>query len=198
MNSKLGAATLAAVSIMMLSACSKSTTEGTPAAASHRPAVHTSSPSGDQQPSDNDLDITKYTDKPCDLIKPDQLATLGNLKPAKQGSGPLGPTCTWSAQDPTRDNTYTLSLATKGSTLESMIENVKMDPVFKTTTVGGREAYSTDSTDGTLKCGTGVKTSSKDAIFTQVRLGDEDTEKTGKSCQASERLAAIIIGNLGD
>ncbi|GAA3876016.1 hypothetical protein GCM10022243_46150 [Saccharothrix violaceirubra] len=198
MKSKLGVAALAAVSIMMFSACSKSTTDGTPTPATGRgTTAQTTSSSGDKQPTGNDLDITRYADKPCDLIKPDQLATLGNLKPGEPGKGPLGPTCTWSAQNPTRDNTYALSLVTRGNTLESMIENVKDDPVFKTTTVAGRDAYSTDNTDGTLDCGTGVKTSSKDAIFAQVTLGVEDTAKTGKSCQASERLAAIIIGNLG-
>ncbi|MBB4964504.1 DUF3558 domain-containing protein [Saccharothrix violaceirubra] len=183
---------------MMFTACSKTTTEGNPApATSLATTKQTPSPSEEKQPSGNDLDITKYADKPCDLIKPDQLATLGNFKPAKQGAGPLGPTCTWLGQNSIKDNTYALSLVTKGSTLEKMRENVKDRTIFKTTTITGRDAYSTDGTDGTRDCATGVKTSSKDAILAQVSLGEKDTEKTGKSCQASERLAAIIIGNLG-
>ncbi|GAA3850513.1 hypothetical protein GCM10022243_15480 [Saccharothrix violaceirubra] len=191
MNRRLAAAALAAIPIIMVSACTKTTTTGNPTPATEQGGTtSTSSPTG------KDLNISRFTDRPCELVKPEQLSTLGKLKTPKQEVSILGPTCTWPGKDPTADNTYALTLVTKGSTFESMRENVKDRPIFKDTTVAGREAYSSDATNGTRDCGTTVKTSGKDAVLIQMTLGDEDTARTGKSCRESEKLAEIVIKNL--
>ncbi|GAA3887780.1 DUF3558 domain-containing protein [Saccharothrix violaceirubra] len=198
MNRTFKVALAAGAATVALAACTNSSTDGTPTPATNGVASQTKSSSTTSgKPSNgDDLNISRFADKPCDLIKPDQLTALGNFRPGESSSAPLGPGCSWFGVDALKDTTFFVTLVTKGDNLESMAENAKSFPIFKRTTIAGREAYSADRTDGKASCSTAVSTSAKDAIFVQGRPPANGTGTADKSCQASEKVAAIVIGNL--
>jgi hypothetical protein len=143
-----------------------------------------------------DLGIARFTSSPCDLIKADQAATLGTFKTPETDTKPLGPSCVWRPQNVTQGTQYTLTLVTNGSTIESMTETAKDDPVFKEVEVEGRPAISSDATNGRGDCGTAVGTSGKDAILVQLNTENEASPDFQDSCAATERAAAFVIQNL--
>ncbi|GAA3864444.1 DUF3558 domain-containing protein [Saccharothrix violaceirubra] len=188
---------IAAGLVASLAACANTTTPGTPTPAETGGGSTKGSPTTGAQPSTgDDVDIAKFADKPCDLVKSDQLALLGRVRETKPGTNTLGPMCTWKGTDPTKDNTYELSLVNKGPTFDSMSENFRDYPIFRETTIAGLKAVSVDRTNGTSSCETLVRTSAKNAVFIQTVLPATGKGTVEQSCQASEKVAAIVIGNL--
>lgn len=154
------------------------------------PSTPSAAPSGPQ------LDITKFKTTPCDLLSTAQISTLGEFDAPRPDAKPLGPSCAWYAKDVVRGASYTVSLVTNGSTVESMAESAKSSPVFKETKVDGRTAISYDITNGQGDCTTAVSTSSKDAIVVQINTLNEASPEHKDSCGASEKVAALVIQNL--
>ncbi|GAA3875697.1 hypothetical protein GCM10022243_45760 [Saccharothrix violaceirubra] len=168
----------------------------TPAATGRGSTAISPNVTGSQPPHGDDVGVAKFLDKPCDLVKADQLALLGRIRETKPGTNTLGPMCTWKGTEPTKDNTYELSLVTKNATFDSMVENFRDYPIFRETTIAGLTAVSADRTNGTSNCSTLVRTSAKNPIFVQTSLPATGQGTADKSCQASEKVAAIIVGNL--
>ncbi|WP_246445667.1 DUF3558 domain-containing protein [Saccharothrix violaceirubra] len=192
-------AVIAIASVVGLAACANPTTTGSPSAESTRGSVSsgaTPTSTGGRPSTGDDLDIAKFADKPCELVTPEQLASLGKLRPAKPESDPFGVKCVWPGNDPRDDTSYIVTLLSKGGTFEVRRDNAKDLPVFAEVTVGGRDAFSYDTTDGKSSCSTGVKVSAEHLIMAQSTLGRQDAANAGKPCQASEKLAAIVVSNL--
>jgi hypothetical protein len=187
---------LALLVVSGASACSPKdpgrATGGTTSESTAPEATQSSSPSSSLP----DLDIGKFKSSPCDLIKADQLATLGTFKAPETDAKPLGPGCVWRPQNVTQGTQYTLTLVTNGSTIESMTKTAKDDPVFKEIKVEGRPAISSDGTNGRGDCGTAVGTSGKDAILVQLNTENEASPDFQDSCAATEKAAAFVIQNL--
>lgn len=143
-----------------------------------------------------ELDLSKFADSPCDLLKADQLSQLGTFKAPEVDDGPLGPGCRWKAQKVTEGPTYAVTLSTQGDTLESMMENAKGEPVFKETTVLGYRAFSSDQTNGKGTCSTTVGTSSEDAVVVHATTLNESSPEYSDTCAASEKFATLVVTTL--
>ncbi|MET8756302.1 DUF3558 domain-containing protein [Lentzea sp. NPDC004782] len=143
-----------------------------------------------------DLDLSKFTSRPCDLLTAAQLAQLGTFDPPTSGHQELGPGCRWEAKEVLKGAAYSVTLSTEGNTLESMREASKAEPVFRETTVAGYPAFSKDGTTGKGNCGTAVKTSSKEAIYVQISTLNKETPEYKDSCRATEKVAALVVQNL--
>lgn len=144
--------------------------------------------------SGTDLSIAKYVSAPCSILKPDQVATLGTLRPAAPGTGPLGPKCTWQGQDVIKNSTYAISV-TEGRDFEDMVSNVKSNAVFTDKKIDGVRVISTDPVDGELACSTFLQASKTDSISISVSAA-ADERATKKPCAEGERVAQLIITNL--
>lgn len=165
-------------------------------ATTQTPSTETTSPSTSKRAAGPDLDLSRFTSNPCQLLKPDQLAQLGTFDAPESGNQQLGPGCTWTAKEVLKGATYSVTLSTKGNTLESMMQNAKTEPVFREATVAGYPAFSSDGTTGKGDCGTYVGTSDKDAVVVQISVENRESPEYKDSCGATEKVAALVVGNL--
>ncbi|MET9629105.1 DUF3558 domain-containing protein [Lentzea sp. NPDC006480] len=172
-----------------LAGCTSTQTGGTPTTGAQ---TTTGSPTSDG--SDGGLSIAKYLSAPCSILKQDQVATLGTTLAATPGTGPLGPNCLWKGKDVIKNSTYTISL-TEGQDFDSMVSNVKNNPVFTDKKIDGVRVISTDRADGELACLTSVQASKTDAVTVSVSASAEE-RATKKPCPEGERVAQLIITNL--
>ncbi|SDP56425.1 Protein of unknown function [Lentzea jiangxiensis] len=176
-----------------LAGCTGNTTGGTPTTGAQTGTEQTSSaPTSSESPSG--LSITKYLSKPCDILKPDQVATLGSVKTAAAGTDVLGPTCKWDGQDPIKNSGYEVSV-TEGKDFEAQVENVRKNRVFVDKQIDGVRVISTDETDGAMYCLTSIQVSKTDSVTVQI-AGATDERATKKPCPETERVAQLIITNL--
>jgi hypothetical protein len=142
------------------------------------------------------LDLTKFKDDPCGLLKTDQLAGLGTFKAPEPGSSSVGPKCRWPALDVTKGAAYTVTVNTNGNTFDQVSENVKGSKVYRQAKVADYPAVSSDPTNGLGNCLTAVGTSSKDVFFVQISTLNESTPEYQDSCGTTERVAALVVQNL--
>src|SRR4051794_14525485 len=95
---------LMAVSALLLGGCSEKGS-GTPSA---EPGVHTGTPSGtaSSAPSTDtggpELPLSTFVDKPCELLKAEQVAGLGTFKAPAKSTNAATSQCKWGAQDVTK------------------------------------------------------------------------------------------------
>jgi hypothetical protein len=173
-----------------LAGCTGNTTGGTPTT----PAEQTSStPTSGESPSG--LDVSKYAAKPCDTLKPDQLATLGSVREGATSAGELGQKCTWRGQDSTKNTSYIVHV-TEGKAFDDMAAGSKSsNSFFEEKKIDGLRAYATDGTDGAMFCLTTVETSKTSSITVQVSSAAAE-RATKKPCPEGERVAQLIITNL--
>lgn len=143
-----------------------------------------------------ELDLGKFADKPCDLLNAGQLAQLGTFDAPKPDKDSFGSHCTWQAKQVLKGSTYEVTLLTNGSTIEQIAESSKGVPVYRQTRVSGYPAVSSDATNGRGNCTTAVGTSSKDAILVQISVENPDVPEHKDSCTATEKVAALVVGNL--
>jgi hypothetical protein len=186
---------LAAVTLVgMVSGCSdknpgnataQSPTGSSPETTSSKPAF--------SQP---ELDPTKFSDRPCDLLTSAQLAELGKFKAPESEKAAAGSMCHWRAQDTLKGTRYDVTIYADGNTIESIASSVKGSPVVKDAKVSGYPAVSYDITDGKGTCSTAVGTSAKHAILVQMIAKDESLPEWKDSCGASEKAAALVLENL--
>lgn len=165
-------------------------------ATTESPTTETTSPSSSRRASGPDLDISKFASRTCDLLTADQLARLGTFDHPETDDDAFGPGCRWGAKEVLKGAAYTVTLSTKGNTLESMMANARTEPVFRETTVAGYPAFSSDGTNGKGNCGTYVRTSSKDAVVVQISIENKDAPEYKDSCGATEKVAALVVENL--
>lgn len=165
-------------------------------ATTESPTTETTSPSTSKRASGPDLDLSKFTSDPCQLLNTGQLAQLGSFKAPEKWDAPLGPGCRWNAKEVTKGAAYAVALSTKGNTLESMIASGRTEPVFREATVAGYPAFSSDGTNGKGNCSTYVGTSTKNAIVVQMAVENKDTPEYKDSCGATEKVAALVVENL--
>ncbi|SDL86795.1 Protein of unknown function [Lentzea albidocapillata subsp. violacea] len=176
-----------------LAGCTGNTTGGTPTTPSETGAGKTSStPTSAESPSG--LSIAKYVSKPCDILKPDQVATLGSVKAGVASTKQLGPVCVWDGTDPIKNSSYDISV-TEGKDFEAMNENAKKNGVYVEKKIDGVRVISTDSTDGAMFCLTSVQVSKTDSVTVQIASAT-DERATKKPCPETERVAQLIITNL--
>ena len=176
-----------------LAGCTGNTTGGSPTTADQTGAGQTSSASTSSE-SPSGLSLAKYVSKPCDTLKPDQVATLGAVRQGEVGTDVLGPLCTWRGQDPIKNSTYDVSV-TEGKDFESRVEGVKTNGVFIDKKIDGVRVVSTDGTDGAMYCLTMIQVSKTDSVTVQI-AGATDERATKKPCPETERVAQLIITNL--
>ncbi|MBP2334075.1 hypothetical protein JOF41_000253 [Saccharothrix coeruleofusca] len=175
-------ATSAAAAV--LSACAETGTSDPSPATSGAP------PGGDA------LDISRYVDAPCGILKPDQVTALGTFREPEAGTSVSGPSCTYEGSDVLKDSTYEIIFVNDGSTYEEIVDNSKSDPTFSQSDVSGVPIMSSDAIDGLRSCTTAIRTSDKDAILVQADIAKNDAENNGQACEATEKLAATVIANL--
>jgi hypothetical protein len=176
-----------------LAGCTGNTTGGTPTTPATNGSEQTSSaPTSGESPSG--LSIAKYVSKPCDTLKPDQVATLGSVKEGVASTDVLGPMCTWEGKDPIKNSAYDVSV-TEGKDFDSRVEGVKGNGVFVDKKIDGLRVVSTDGTDGAMYCLTMIQVSKTDSITVQI-AGATDERATKKPCPETERVAQLIITNL--
>lgn len=194
MNRRFSAALVVLVAAIPLVACSEKT--GGSATSTEGATTPTGAKTTTAEPGGDDLDTAKYLNDPCAILKTDQVAALGNFKRTDKDALPLGESCSWVGKDPLVDSTYAVTFSKDGNTVDSIAGNAKNSPVFQEVSVAGRKAVSYDTTDGKRDCTTAVGTSADGAVVVQVNTAKNDTANNGKACAASEKLAAVVIGNL--
>lgn len=183
----------AVLALGALAGCTGNTTGGTPTPQSNTGAGQTSStPTSSESPSG--LSITNYVSKPCDILKPDQVATLGSVKDGVAGTDALGPLCTWEGQNPIKNSGYDVSVTT-GKDFEAQVAAVKDRAVFTDKKIDGIRVITTDGTDGAMYCLTSIQISKTDSVTVQVD-SSPDERATKKPCVETERVAQLIITNL--
>jgi hypothetical protein len=177
-----------------LAGCTGNTTGGTPTTPAATGTGQTSSTptSGDSSPG---LDISKYATKPCDILKPDQLATLGSVREGATGTGALGQNCTWRGQDVTKNSSYIAHVSVGMDFDDQAAGSKQSNSFFEEKKIGDLRAYSTDGTDGAMFCLTTVETSKTDSITVQFSSAAAE-RGTKKPCSETERVAQLIITNL--
>ena len=176
-----------------LAGCTGNTTGGTPTTGTKTGTEQTSS-TPTSEPSSG-LSIANYVTKPCDILKPDQLATLGSVREGATGTGELGQKCTWRGQDVSKNTSYIVHV-TEDKAVDDMAASSKAkNSFFEEKQIDGLRAYSTDGTDGSMYCLTTVQASKTDSITVQV-TSSADERATKKPCPEAERVAQLIITNL--
>lgn len=190
---------LVAVSACLLGSCSAKD-PGTPSAESGAP-TGTSGSTASSAPSTStggaELPISTFTDKPCELLKADQVAQLGTFKAPAKSTNSVASLCKWGAQDILKGLSYTISVATTGTDFKTSAEQAKANnPYFKETKVGEYPAYNSDGTDAKGSCTTGVGTPSKGVFLAQVIMENEALPEYEDPCAATEKVAALVIQNL--
>ncbi|GAA3650781.1 hypothetical protein GCM10022267_41380 [Lentzea roselyniae] len=142
-----------------------------------------------------DLDLSKFTNEPCALLTPAQVAGLGTLKTPEPRQAPLGPQCRWDPQKVTKP-AYSVTLATKGQTMESLREKFKDATKYRETVVSGYPAFSYDAGDGKGMCNTVVDSSHKDAIVVNVIGEFTKAAENTDYCDVAEMVAASVVANV--
>jgi hypothetical protein len=174
--------------------CTGNTTGGTPTTPASTGTGQTSS-APTSSDSSSGLDISKYATKPCDTLKPDQLATLGSVREGATSTGELGQKCTWRGQDVTKNTSYIVHVS-EGMKFDDQAAGSKQkNNLFEEKTIDGLRAYSTDGTDGAMYCLTTVESSKTSSITVQVSSAAAE-RGTKKPCPEAERVAQLIITNL--
>ncbi|MBP2334074.1 hypothetical protein JOF41_000252 [Saccharothrix coeruleofusca] len=174
-----------------LAACSDVGGTPNPATTTTALGVPSSTPTGGDA-----LDISKYFDVPCDVLKADQVSALGKFRELETGTSASGPSCTYEGSDVLKDSTYEIIFVNDGSTYEEIVDNSKSDPTFSQSDVSGVPIMSSDAIDGLRSCTTAIRTSGKDAIMIQISTAGQDDPNYGKACEATERMAGTVIANL--
>lgn len=188
---------LALAVVGMASGCTgKNPGNATPGPTSGGDTVATTTSKPATVPGGPDIDLGKFAAKPCDLLQADQLAQLGSFKAPEPGSNTLGPSCKWRAQKVLEGASYTVTLVTGGSTFEEISKNAKKDAVNRETKIADYSAVSSDQTNGKGNCGTAVGVSSKGALLVQAGSENENSAEYKDTCAASEKVAALVVGNL--
>ncbi|GHH48169.1 DUF3558 domain-containing protein [Lentzea cavernae] len=176
-----------------LAGCTGNSTGGTPTTPTETGAGQTSStPTSDESPSG--LSIAKYVSNPCDILKPDQVATLGSVRAGVASTKALGPVCVWDGTDPIKNSGYDVSV-TEGKDFEGMVTQAKENPVFVDKKIDGIRVVSSDGTDGAMYCLTSIQVSKTDSVTVQIAAAS-DERATKKPCPETERVAQLIITNL--
>ncbi|GGP44981.1 DUF3558 domain-containing protein [Saccharothrix coeruleofusca] len=185
----------AAILASIASGCSEKS-PGTPTSPTTTGAPTQTTAAGKSAFPEPELDPKRFADRPCDLLKPAQLAELGEFDAPEPDNGAIGPSCGWGAKDVLKGTRYDITIYDDGSTIDTIIESVEGSPVVKETEISGYPAVSYDITDGKGTCSTAVGTSSVSAILVQVLNENEESSEWKDSCGASEKVAATVIGNL--
>ncbi|WP_434449131.1 DUF3558 domain-containing protein [Lentzea sp. E54] len=176
-----------------LAGCTSTQTGGNPTTAPTAGSEQTSSePTSGESPSG--LSIAKYVSKPCDVLKPDQVATLGSVREGAVSTGELGQKCTYRGQDSIKNSSYIIHV-TEGKDFEAQVEGVKKNNVFIDKEIDGVRVISTDGTNGEMYCLTSLQVSKTDSVTVQFSSA-ADERATKKPCPEAERVAQLIITNL--
>ncbi|WNV89920.1 DUF3558 domain-containing protein [Umezawaea sp. Da 62-37] len=190
---------LMAVSACLLGACSEKD-PGTPSA---EPDVSTGTATGttSSAPSTDtgapELSLNAFADKPCDLLKSDEIAQLGTFKAPVKSSNEATTQCRWAAQDVTKGVAYTVAVTTNGVAFETAAQQAKSNnPYFETTEVSEYPAFNTDGTDAKGSCSTGVGTPSKGVFLVQINMENKALPEYNAPCAATEKAAALVVKNL--
>nr|BFE98538.1 hypothetical protein GCM10020241_02140 [Streptoalloteichus tenebrarius] len=145
------------------------------------------------------LDLKPFETKPCELLKPEQVASLTRAEPPESKDGILGPECAWPAVDPVRDTSISLTINVKtGEGLEGTYRRRSNFGQFKEFRVAGYpgvHANESEKAEGMGNCGSriGVSDSTALLIIVQARKGNPDYST---SCRLNEKIAEMMIQNL--
>jgi uncharacterized protein DUF3558 len=190
---------LMAVSACILGGCS----EKDPGSASAESGARTEAPSStaSNAPSTDtggpELPLNTFADKPCELLKPDQVAQLGTFKAPAKSTNQAAVQCRWAAQDVTKGAAYTVAVANTGVTFQTSADQAKQNnPYFKPTKVSEYPAFNFDGTDAKGSCTTGVGTPSKGVFLVQINMENKALPEYNDPCAATEKVAALVIANL--
>lgn len=176
-----------------LAGCTGNPTSGNPTPAATETGQTGSTPTSSDSPSG--FDISKYATKPCDVLKPEQLATLGSVREGATSTGALGQNCLWRGQDATKNSSYTVHMSVGMDFDDQAAGSKQSNNFFEEKKIDGLRAYSTDGTDGAMFCLTTVEASATDSITVQFSSAAAE-RGTKKPCSESERIAQLIITNL--
>ncbi|MEU7481887.1 DUF3558 domain-containing protein [Lentzea sp. NPDC042327] len=145
-------------------------------------------------PSGPELDLSKFTSKPCDVLTADQLAGVSNVRAPKTRTAPLGPTCNWESQDILKDTGFGVTLGADQK-FDSLLGNSRTSPIFTESKVSELRAFNFDSTDGTRDCSTVVETGKNSVIIAQAHVALQQ-KGIKKPCEESQKIAAAVISTL--
>lgn len=195
--SSLKSTTLVALVAVTLVGVVAGCSDKKPGNATAQPPTGSSSETASSKPafSQPALDPAKFSDRPCDLLTSAQLAGLGKFEAPEPEKAAVGPMCHWRAEDTLRGTRYDVTILVNGD-IESIVSSVKGSPVVKDVKVSGYPAVSYDITDGKGTCSTAVGTSAEHAILVQMIAHDESLPEWKDSCGATEKVAALVLGNL--
>jgi hypothetical protein len=164
--------------------------------------ANTTAPTGGEQTStaptsggsSSGLSIAKFAEKPCDLLTAAQVAKLGEVGAPKTGTSTLGPKCTWEGKDILKNSTYVV-YATVDKDVESMVSNVKSNPIFKDKKISDVRVIVNDSTDGTIHCRAIIEVSKTDSATVDADIA-KDERAAKPACTEVESVAKMVIENL--
>lgn len=187
---------LAAIALLIGGCSDKSSGTPTPQNGGSTGGASTSGSASPTSEEASELPLAGFVDKPCELLKTDQVAQLGTFKQAAKNSVKEASQCRWAAQDVTKGVSYTVSVATNGITFETAAKKAQASPYFKTTTVLDYPAFNADGTDAKGSCSTGVGTPAKGNFLVQINMENEALPEYNNPCQATEKVAELVVQNL--
>jgi hypothetical protein len=180
--------------MVTVAACSN--TKGQPSPASSTAESSSSSANSVPPVTQPILDLTKYQNNPCGILRADQLASLGITKPGRSKDSAVGPACGWKPDD-TDGTVIDVSLLTKINGLQSIYQNRDHFQTFRPTQVAGYPAVDADALSGNQgDCGTSVGTANDSGFDVAVQIRSQSSAEYSNPCSVSKKIAQIIIGNL--
>lgn len=145
------------------------------------------------------MDVKPFEGRPCELLKPEQVASLTKAKPPKPGDSILGPECSWRGADTVRDTSINVGLRVKDIYgLEAIYLNRGKYADFRVFQVGGYPAVHANESakaESMGNCGSWVGVSEKTSfsVIVHVQEGNPDY---ATSCRVTGRVAELVIQNL--
>ncbi|MCO1578505.1 DUF3558 domain-containing protein [Crossiella sp. SN42] len=188
-------AAIISLSTLMLAACGGGAPE--PAQTS---APASTSKQGVAPPINNPLSADRFKDRVCDLLTPQQRATVGATETPEPRESVLGPACTWDAKDVSEDTRVSATLYTKPEAIkwERFFEERDRNPFFEPVgELAGTPAVHTHDEKVAERggCTTNLGLSKELMMHVSVNLPLKSPDyKT--PCKVSDRMATFVIQNL--
>jgi hypothetical protein len=135
----LGTLVIVGAAALLLAGCT-SQSSGSPIAAggsTNETSSSRSSPAGSSTNSNGsappitqpELDVKKFEDAACGLLKPEQLNTLGASKAGTTSQGASGPQCSWKSDDVVKGTNFSVIIMKNSNGLDGLYGNKSDYPV---------------------------------------------------------------------
>jgi hypothetical protein len=151
---------------------------------------------------DEPINLTGVADKPCTMLRPDQLAQFHILAPGTAGAGPLStaagaPVCTWQPSLNT-EAVYAAGVDQHSGGLAALYKRRASLPVFQPFSESGYPGVNTATSKNVLahgRCTVQIEVASGVLLDAAVTVRDTQAADYTDPCSDAQSFAAAIIAN---